>query len=487
MSIKKILVSVALISTVWIATTAYIGSNTEKHLNSYLKKSNKIYKNSGIKMSLISFDKGFISSQAKLSIDVIDSEIKKELLPLLKLPITIDYEIENGPILAKNGLAIGASRIHSTLNINELLVKNKELKAFIKEDIILDTTMLIHFNNQIDYRSKSNQIIADIDNDIFTIAPLEVRGKMDMQTFVGNFNLVSKSIQGALANKGEVKLENITLNADITKFFDNGFYLGDFEFNVDKFNVNNPNFPQEIKNAKIKMFMKLDQNSSDTVDMNLGMHLNIGETKLPNQYNFAKELSFSYGINGGKLTAWLTFQKSLKEIQLQQKNIIQKLSLVKTREEQMKVFDELREVQLEIQNKMALLFANFLVKDQTEFTLEANVIDTLNNKSKASCDIKYIGDKELPKTAKELKAKFQQELLNWITLNIDLTLQKSLVNKLPKKNQTQLSMAIITGMLKDNNSSYEFNANYLPTKLMINGQDKSSMLLLLKMGLENKK
>ncbi len=480
MSIKKILVSVALISMVWVATTAYIGSNTEKHLNSYISKSNKIYENSGMKISLTSFNKGFLSSQAKLSVDIIDPKIKKELEKFLKFPIVINYEIENGPILAKNGLAIGASRIHSIMNINELLTKNKELKEFIKKDIIVDTTMLINFNNEVEYESKSNQIIANIDNDIYTIAPLEAKGKMNMQTFIGNLNLVSKSIKGDLANKGEVKLENITLNADITKFFDNGFYLGDFDFNVDKFNVANPNFPQEIKNAKVKMFMKLDQNSSDTVDMNLGMKLNIGDTKLSNQYNFAKELNFNYGINGGKLTAWLSFQKKMKDIQQQQTNIIQKLSLVKTREEQMKVFEELREAQLEIQNKMALLFANFLVKDQTEFTLQADVIDTLNNKSNASCNIKYIGDKELPKTAKELKAKFQQELLNWITLNIDINLQKSLVNKLPQEIKNQLSMAIMTGMLKDNNSSYEFNANYVPTKLMVNGQDKSSMLLLLK-------
>ena len=146
----------------------------------------------------------------------------------------------------------------------------------------------------------------------------------------------------------------------------------------------------------------------------------------------------------------------------------------------MKVFEELREVQLEIQNKMALIFANFLVKDKTEFILQANLVDTLNNKSNASCNIKYIGDKDLPKTAKELKVKFQQELLNWITLNIDINLQKSLVTKLPQELQAQLSIAMLTGLLEDTNSSYRFNANYLPPKLMVNGQDKSSMLLLLK-------
>lgn len=478
---KKILASVAVASALWVGATAYIGENTEKYLNDYVTKSNKIYAQNGIKMSLLSFEKGFVNSQAKVSLEFIDPEMKKELGKILKFPIVLNYEIENGPLLFKNGLAVGASRIDSQINVSELLVNKDEFKKMVKEDILLNTTMLIDFQNHIDYEANSNQIVVESDQAKFTIAPLAVEGKMNGDTLAGTVNMLTKSIHGEMGNKGEIKLENVTLNADITKFFDNGFYLGNFDMGIEKLTLHNPNGSQDIKNAKVKVLMNMKQDDSAMIDAQLGIDLDVGDTQLPPEYNFIKNIAFNYGINGTKIEAWLAFQNSMKEVQKKQQATFQKLSMVKTQEEQMKIFKELQNIQLELQNKMALLLSNFLVKDKTTFNLKANVND---GQGKALFDIKYIGDKQLPKTLKELEAKFQQELLNWVTLHIDVKLDKSFANKLPQELQGQLSMAMMTGMLQDNNSSYGFNANYVPKKLMVNGQDKSDMLMLLEMGLQ---
>ena len=474
---KKILTSVVVASALWAGATAYISGNAEKYLNNYVTKSNKIYANNGMKMSILSFKKGFLNSQAELSVDFIDPEIKKELEKILKLPIVMNYEIENGPLLLKDGISIGASRIHSKVNVSELLVDKDEFKKVVKDDIVLDTTMLIDFKNHIDYEAKSNQIVAEDNQTKFTIAPLEVDGKMNGDTLAGTVNMFTKSIYGEIDNDAKIKLEKVTLNGDITKVFDNGFYLGSFDMGVDNFTVNDKhNKEQNVKNAKVKVVMDIKQNSSNLIDTDFKLNLDIGDTKLPPEINFIKTISLDYGLNGTKIDGWLAFQDAIKEIQKKQENILKKLSASKDEKESMKAFEELQNMQQEIQNKMVMLLSDFLVKDKTEFNLNA---DVNGGQGKALVDIKYIGDEQLPKTLEALATKLQQELLNWIALNIDVKLDKSLANRLPQDVQGQLAMAIMTGMLQDNNGSYEFNANYKPKKLMVNGQDRSDMIMLL--------
>ena len=484
---KKILGSVTVAGVFWAGVTAYIGSNTEGYLKSYIENTNKIYANNGMKMSLLSFEKGFIESKAKVSVDFIDPNMKKEFGQVLKLPMEMEYDIENGPLFFKNGLAFGASKINSTVNVNELLVKKESLNEFVKEDIVLKTSMLVDFANHVTYKGDSNKIIANIDDDIFTIAPLKLNGKMDLESFVGTLKMSSASITGSLANGGKTKIEDLVFDADMTKFFDNGFYLGNFIVTANKVSIDNPNLPQKITNAKFKMVMNLDENSQTStakmINMNFGINLEMGDTKLAPEYDFVKEFAFDYGLDGVKMRALMAFQESMKEIQQEQQAVLTQLSSAKTAEEQMKVLEELQIMQKNLQDKMGLLVANFLVKDQTTLKVKSSLVDTSNAKSKATFNVKYVGDEVLPKTLKEIEAKFKKELLNWVTLDVKLNLQKSLVQKLPAPLQQQLSMAMLTGMLQDNNSSYDFNANYVPKKLMINGEDKSEMLQLIELTL----
>jgi len=95
--------------------------------------------------------------------------------------------------------------------------------------------------------------------------------------------------------------------------------------------------------------------------------------------------------------------------------------------------------------------------------------------------VRDLRDETLPKGLEALATKFQQEFLNWIKLNLNLNLKKSLINNLPPQLQQQVQMAMLTGMIKDNNSSYSFSANYVPKKLMVNGEDKTEMIGLLQL------
>jgi len=435
-------------------------------------------------MSLKSFDKGYFSSTAKLSLDFSEPGVKEEISKILKLPLTLDYSIENGPLFFKDGISFGASKISSNINFSKLFVDENGLKEIIKEDLIVQSSVRVDFMNNATYKGETNRLVADVDNDIFTISPLKLNGEMDLETFVGEFRLLSEKVTGELANGGKVKLENIILNGDITKFFENGFYLGKFDFAADKLNIDNPNLPQKVKNAKVYMSMNIDQDSSDTVNLDTDMRLDLGETEIPEAFNFGNKFTFNYGIDGMRLEAVLAFQDEMKKIEEEKTSILQKLTSATTAEEQAVALENLQNMQGTLEGKVKLLLSNFLVKDKTKLSVAASIVDNRDSKSHASLDMKYIGDAQLPKTLEELQAKFKKEILNWITLNVDMILQKSLVEKLPRDVQSQLSMAMMTGVVKDNNSTLEFNAIYVPKKLTINGEDKSSMIQLAEMSMQ---
>ncbi|HFU76488.1 MAG TPA: DUF945 family protein, partial [Arcobacter sp.] len=61
---KKIIGSLVAVTALWLGGTAYISSNTEAYLNAYVERTNKMYEQYGMKVSVEKFDKGFFSSNA---------------------------------------------------------------------------------------------------------------------------------------------------------------------------------------------------------------------------------------------------------------------------------------------------------------------------------------------------------------------------------------------------------------------------------------
>jgi hypothetical protein len=59
------------------------------------------------------------------------------------------------------------------------------------------------------------------------------------------------------------------------------------------------------------------------------------------------------------------------------------------------------------------------------------------------------------------------------------------VVKLPKETQGAIAIYTVLGMIQNNKSSYSFNVDYLPKKLLLNGQDRSDMLISIEMALQD--
>jgi len=168
--ITKIIGYTVAVSALWLGGTAYISSTTESYLDMYVKKTNNLYKSNGMEMSVENFERGFFSSNAKMKIDFIEPKLREVIAQSIKLPIEVNYELENGPLFFKNGLGFGSSRVHTTVDLSEYVVDKDAFKKMFKDDIRLTSSMSIDFFKNASFSAKTNQLLVDVDEDIVEVS-----------------------------------------------------------------------------------------------------------------------------------------------------------------------------------------------------------------------------------------------------------------------------------------------------------------------------
>ena len=478
---QKIVGTVAIATLLWAGATAYVSSNTKAYLDNYIETSNTLNKTNGMKLSLLSFEKGFLASTAKISMEFSDTRVAE----VLKLPLTTEYEIENGPIFFQNGLGFGLSRICNSINFNQFLLHNAELKKIIADDIVFNSITLVDFSHIITYRGATQPIVGDIEGTKITIAPFKMSGRLDANTLLGEFTLTNKELKATSQDGRKMLLENLELSGDIQKIFKNGFYLGTFNFNVGSIstNVEEELFPMALENASMKLQVSMNENQDKSLTMDVSLDVDKGDTQLPPKIDFVKHLHFEYALEHTKLEAWLSFQDSIKKIQHKQEAILKTMKNATDNEVAMHALQELIALQESLQNETVRCMSDALIKDKSILKMATKITDKSTLESTATLAVHYIGEKKLPTNMAQFTALFKQEFLHWVKLNTKVEVQKSLIHSLQQKLQQQLNMLLMIGMVKEQKQSYTFDANYIPNKLMVNGVDKSDMIEMLERNL----
>jgi len=430
--------------------------------------------------------KVFLSSEVAVKIDFIDPQAREIIAKTLKLPINVNYSIENGPLFFKNGFGFGLSRIQNSVNIADYYVESGGIQKYLKSDVIFTSNTTVDFGNNANFEGTTNKIIIDLEGDELEISPLEIVGKIDVETFQGTMNMKIDSI--FVEAKDEFfKANNINIDADLKKVFDNGFYLGNFIFNIGKIDTKGADLPFSLEGAKLNMTVDINQNDNETVNIDFKIDGDAGKSKLPEAYASLKKAEVSYSLHGMKLEGLLAFQDYTKELQVKQQDIMARLQSPTTGELDMDVYAELEKMQTETKDEMMLLMLRLLKKDSTRLSFTTNLLDKKNEKSTFSMNMGYAGDMVFPTDAKALEEILKKEWLNLITFDFKVDLEKEYIQNLPVQLQQelagQLQMGAMLGIVKENNSSFSFDANYKPKKLMLNGQDRTEMLQMLEMGL----
>lgn len=480
--VTKIVGSLLAFSAIWLGGTAYTSANTEAYLAKYIKKTNTLYEANGMQISVKKFEKGFFTSDATVVIDFNNPEMKKLLEANIKLPLETEYKIENGPIFFKNGLGFGLSRVVNDINFNDYLVEDSAFKKSLKNEIVLNSITTVGFTKDATFEASSSEIGVNLDNAMMTIAPFHIDGVMNVEDLTTQMKMVTDAI--SIEHEGEfLKAKDVKMDMAIDKFFDNGFYLGNFKFKAGDISTKGLDLPFAFDKAKLNFDVEINQNADDTVNIAFKFNGDAGESKLPDDYAFLKFASVNYALKGMKLDGLLAFQDLTKKIQEKQADIMSRLISAETGEMDMKVFGELEAMQEETQNGMLSLIPSLLKKDSTAFTFDVNLEDKKHKKSTLAMNLGYVGDVNLSTDPKVLKETFSKELLNLVTLDMEVNLEKGYIANLPTTLQQelagQLQMGAMMGIVKDNNSSFNFLAKVRPHSLMVNGEDRSAMLEML--------
>ncbi|CAA6816499.1 MAG: Unknown protein [uncultured Sulfurovum sp.] len=483
---KKIVGSLVAATALWLGGTAYVSSNTEGYLKNYVDKTNSLYTQNGMKLIIEKFDKGFFSSDAKLKIDFVEPTLRQVVAETLKLPIDINYTIENGPLFFKNGLGMGMSRIDNNMKVSDYLVDKEAFLKMFNDDVLLESSTTIDFFKNASFSAISNKIVANVDEDKMYITPLKMNGDFNVKTFQGKVQMLVDSVTSENEIAG-INAKNIVLDADITKFFDNGFYLGDFAFDVGSLSIKSKNLPFVLDEAIIHMDMNINENEDKTIDMQFKVDADTGKSKLPEDYSSLKKVELAYALNGTKLEGLLAFQDFSKRLQTRQQELMLKLTSPKTGEMDMKALQEFENFEKDMQGDMMLMLAGLLKKDSSNLAVEMKMLDKKDKESTLNMKFAYVGDEALPTTAKELEEKFTKDFLNLLAVDINIGLDKEYIANLPERFKQELSgqlqVGAMFGVVKDNNTSYNLDVNYKPKVLTVNGQDRTEMLQMLELGL----
>lgn len=489
---KKIIGSVAAIAAIWAGSTAYIGSQTKDYLEKQIAQSNKLYGNSGFKLSLDTFEKGFLTSKAIMKLDIApDSPLKAQMQEMIKLPFTTTYDIENGPIFFQHGFGFGMIKIVNEINFAEVFNPELQVQTFLGDNNLTFTSHTnVGFNSVADYHGSSNPLNLTLPTgEKLAISPIVLEGAMNVDTLQGKATLGLKSITLAkdASLKEKIDVKDMKMDINIKKFFDNGFYLADIAFNIGKLNFDVPNEALKLKDASAGIDIVIDQNKDKTIKMSIDLNLDVSKSTLPTDIPAVKNVALGYNLDGADFDGIMAFQDFIQEMQEKQQALMTDLTKAKNMEEQMAVIVKLQEFQKYIMDNFITKGAALLVKDKTHLSYYMSTTDKTDKKSLVDTKIKYLGD-PLKGTVQEIQAQLMKNLLTSLAVDIDVNIEESLLKTLPKDVAEdiamKLEMSVAEGIVKKDKGAYSLNANYTPKTIMVNDKNMTSTLLpFIEMGL----
>jgi hypothetical protein len=482
---KKLLLILVTTLALWAISTFIIGNKTQENLQNYINKSNKIYTNNGIKLKLIEYEHSFLNSTAQIEIDFLDPKVIKLLEKEYLLPLTMNYNIEHGPLFFKNGLGVGLSKFNNSLLLSSLFKEEtkKEFLALVKKDIKLQSEMVLSFSKTLHYRVKSDEILVNKDKKIFYMSPFTLQGVSDIETFngEGTVKIAKFKLKEEETNNG-IELDNIIANMKIDEIFKESLLFGDFKFSIAKILINDALNPK-FKKIDISMDGEMNNRrvSQNSMDSNFIGTIHLANTQLEKQFQELESIQIAMKMKELGIKGMFEFQNVAQNIQKEQSKLIKKLQTQKP-EEMQSTLKELKKVEEKIVTQLIYTLNNLLIKDKTSISYSLDVKTKDKQSSQAFIEVGYTGDMKFQGDIQELTEKMRAQLLSLIRVKLNILLNKKHLSLLPVPMlKQQLQMGVAQGFVKENNNSYTLNGYYKDKELIVNDNNLTSTVLPLLM------
>ena len=480
---KKFLTLTIAIFAFWAISTFIIGNQTQKEVENYIVKSNKLYATSGIALKLLDYNKSFLHSTAQIELNVIDPAVVKLLEKDYQFPLTMNYNIEHGPLFFENGIGIGLAKIKHHLLLSSIF-KEKSKKRFlelIEDDINLQTDIVICFSKEVNYKLLSDEIKFKIEDKSFLMTPLTMRGTSNLENFQGMALMEIEHLQAKEENSSNIfEMKDIRLDVDIKEFLENSLVFGDFGLSIKNLIIKDNSNPT-LSNIDVAVHgtMKNERMSESIMKSIFEGDVDFKNSLLPDEFKSLKTVYLKMDLENLGIQGMLEFQKSAQTMQKKQSKLLAEMQTTK-QEEMATIFAQFKTIQDEMMNQIIHSFNALLIKDKTTITYLFDVETKDEKRSKAMAKVGYTGDIEFKGTVDEIMKKAQKEILSLISLNLDINLDKNHLKFLPNS-ELQIKMAVMQGFVRENNNSYSVNAFYKNKELMVNDKNLTSTILPLLM------
>ncbi|SFV57684.1 hypothetical protein MNB_SV-14-1381 [hydrothermal vent metagenome] len=482
---KKI--SLILITTLalWAISTFIIGNQTQAQLQNYIDKSNKLYANNGIELKLTNYKKSFLNSTAQVEINFSDPKIVKLLEKDYIVPLKLNYYIEHGPIFFQNGLGVGLSKIENKLLLSSILKGDakKEFLKLVKDDLHLNTEMVLSFAKKLNYKIQSDKLNIKEDKKTLSISPLNIEGTSNIKTFKGDGTVKIAKLELKEDNSSNgMELNNLIAKVKINEIFNDAIFFGDFKFSVDKMIIKDESNPK-LKKIDIAFDAEMSNQRASQTTMNSLFNgtINLTNTKLPKEFKELESINLSADMKELGIEGMFEFQQVTQNIQKEQNELIKKLQTQKP-EEMQTTMKELRNIEEKFLTKIIHTLNKLLIKDKTSIAYKAKINTKDKQTSKALLEVGYTGDIDFKGTIEELTQKIKAQILSLIRVNVNVTLNKKHLSLLPiPMLKQQIQMGVAQGFVKENNSSYVLDGYYKNKELIVNDNNLTSTVLPLLM------
>jgi hypothetical protein len=479
---KKILTLAIITLALWATSTFFIGNQTKEALENYINKSNKLYATSGIELKLLDYNKSFLNSDAKVELSIIDPAILKLLGNSYTFPLKMDYKIEHGPLFFKNGFGFGLAKIKHHLLLSSIFKEDarKEFLKLVKEDVNLKTDVIISFSKEANYKMLSDEVKLNLENKTFTMTPLSLTGKSNLESFKGTafMQVHHIEIKEEKSTNG-IQIKKFTLDMDMKEFLENSLVFGDFGLSIENLIIKDDGNP-ELANIDISLQGKMRNERTSETLMNSIFEgdVDFKDTLLPNELKPLQKVYLKMNLDNLGIQGMLEFQKSAQTMQEEQSKLIAKIQEGSQKDREA-LFSQFGKIQEKMMNQIIHSLNSLLIKDKTTITYAFDVETKDKHKSQTMAKIGYTGDMKFEGTMEELSQKVQKQILSLISVNLDVNLNKNHLKLLPNAQsfQPQIQMGVMQGFIKDNNSSYSINATYKNKELMVNDNNLTATIL----------
>jgi hypothetical protein len=479
---KKILTLSLTIFALWAISTFVIGNQTQQELENYIIKSNKLYATSGIKLTLREYNKSFLHSNAQIELNIIDPTVVKLLEQDYLLPLKMDYKIEHGPLFFEDGLGFGLAKIKHHLLLSSIFKEKakKEFLELVKDDVNLNTDVVISFSKEANYKLLSDEMKFNIENKAFLMTPFTISGKSNLESFKGTALMNIEHIQVKEENSSNgFDIKGLTFDIDMKEFLENSLVFGDFKLSINNLLIKDNTNPQ-LSNVDVALHgtMRNKRTSQSTMSSVFEGDIDFRNTLLPDEYKSLQTVYLKMNLENLGIKGMLEFQQSAQNMQEAQNRLIAQIQTANQKDMQ-KLFIQFGTIQEEMINQIVHSLNTLLIKDKTTIAYELDLETKDKKRTEAMSKIGYTGDIEFKGTMEELTKKVKRELFSLISLNVDIKLNKAHLSLIPNAPilKQQIEMGVKEGFVKDNNETYSLHGQYQNKELMVNDNNLTSTVL----------